>query len=162
RAAHAAFDRALAIRRKVLGEEHPETAQVLTDLGDLLVHEGRAAEALPLIERGLAAEKNAYGPRNSDVVEALRAYGSALVATGQPAKARGVLEPALATALDDHLGAQLVAGLRFTLAKARVEAGGDAQHACALAGKARAAAAALPYAEDLPEMERWLKRRRCP
>ena len=41
---------ALAINEAALGTEHPELARVLTDLGQVFHHQGRYAEARPLLE----------------------------------------------------------------------------------------------------------------
>jgi tetratricopeptide (TPR) repeat protein len=44
-------ERALAIREKVLGEEHPDTAMSLNNLAGLLYEQGSYEEARPLLER---------------------------------------------------------------------------------------------------------------
>src|SRR3712207_7795624 len=48
------YERALAIREKVYGEEHPDTAQSLNNLAALLSDQGSYQEARPLYERALA------------------------------------------------------------------------------------------------------------
>jgi tetratricopeptide (TPR) repeat protein len=48
------YERALAIREKVLGPEHPDTATILNNLALLLSLQGNFAAARPLCERALA------------------------------------------------------------------------------------------------------------
>jgi hypothetical protein len=52
----------LAIREKVLGPEHPDTAIGLNNLAALLREEGDLAGARPLFERALAIIEKALGP----------------------------------------------------------------------------------------------------
>ena len=47
-------ERALAIREKALGPEHPDTAASLNSLANLLAAQGDLAAARPLYERALA------------------------------------------------------------------------------------------------------------
>ena len=55
------YQRAFAIRLKVLGEQHPDTIRVLIDLADLFHRCGRLADALPLYQRAL----NIVGAKNN-------------------------------------------------------------------------------------------------
>ena len=48
------YERALAIREKVRGPEHPDTALSLNNLGSVLYSQGDLAAARPLHERALA------------------------------------------------------------------------------------------------------------
>lgn len=50
-AARAGFDEALRVREAVFGPDDPAVANTLTELSDVLLELGRAAEARPLIER---------------------------------------------------------------------------------------------------------------
>ena len=58
------FERALAIREKTLGPEHPDTAESLINLGSLLHDKGEFAGARPLFERALAINEKALGPEH--------------------------------------------------------------------------------------------------
>ena len=58
------MERALAIREKALGPEHPITANCLNNLVDLLRDQGDLAEARPLLERALAIREKALGPEH--------------------------------------------------------------------------------------------------
>ncbi len=50
-------ERALAIREKALGPEHPDTATSLNNLALLLQAQGDLARSRPLFERALAHHK---------------------------------------------------------------------------------------------------------
>lgn len=52
----------LAIREKVLGPEHPDTALSLNNLGSLLQAEGDFVGARPLYERALAIREKVLAP----------------------------------------------------------------------------------------------------
>ncbi len=51
REARAELDRAQVIHEKALGKDHPDLTYALVALGDLLLAQGRPAEALPFLER---------------------------------------------------------------------------------------------------------------
>lgn len=55
------YQRALAIREKVLGAEHPDTASSLNNLAALYDTQGDYAQALPLLQRALAIFERALG-----------------------------------------------------------------------------------------------------
>jgi hypothetical protein len=55
------FEKALAIRRKVLGEEHPATVTSLTNLGELLQAKGDYAGARLYFEQALAINRKVKG-----------------------------------------------------------------------------------------------------
>jgi tetratricopeptide (TPR) repeat protein len=54
----------LAIIKEVLGERHPDYAQILNNLAGLLREQGDLAAARPLFERALAGRKEALGERH--------------------------------------------------------------------------------------------------
>jgi tetratricopeptide (TPR) repeat protein len=58
------YERALAIREKVLGPEHPNTARSLNNLALLLDNQGNYEEARPLYERALAIREKVLGPEH--------------------------------------------------------------------------------------------------
>ena len=65
RAARPLHERALTIREKVLGPEHPDTAESLDNLARLLQDHGDLAAARPLHERALTIREKVLGPRAS-------------------------------------------------------------------------------------------------
>jgi len=62
------LERALAIREKSLGPEHPDTASSLNNLALLLQAQGDLAGARPLYERALAICEKTLGPAHPDTV----------------------------------------------------------------------------------------------
>jgi tetratricopeptide (TPR) repeat protein len=64
--ARSLVDRALAIREKVLGDEHPATAGSVYLLARLLQDQGKLVEARPLYERALAIQEKVLGPEHPD------------------------------------------------------------------------------------------------
>jgi tetratricopeptide (TPR) repeat protein len=65
------FERALAIREKVLGPEHPDTATSLICLALLLQTQGDLAGSRPLYERALAIYEKVLGPEHPDTATSL-------------------------------------------------------------------------------------------
>ena len=90
------FERALAIREKVLGPEHPDTATSLNNLAVLLQDQGDLAGARPLYERALAIREKALGPEHPDTATSLNNLARLLQAQGDLAGARPLCERALA------------------------------------------------------------------
>jgi tetratricopeptide (TPR) repeat protein len=90
------FERALAIREKTLGPEHPDTAQNLDNLARVLHHQGDLAGARPLYERALAIRERALGPDRRHTAWSLHNVAGLLLAQGDLAGARPLFERALA------------------------------------------------------------------
>jgi tetratricopeptide (TPR) repeat protein len=95
-AARPYYERALAIREKVLGPDHPDTAVSLNNLGNLLQAMGKLAAARPYYERALAIREKALGPDHHDTAQSLNNLGGLLQAMGELAAARPYYEGALA------------------------------------------------------------------
>ena len=91
------FDRALAIREKLLGPDHPDTAASLDNLGMLLQAEGDFAGARPLVERALAIRERSLGPEHPDTAASLDNLGMLLQAQRNLASARPLLDRAPAS-----------------------------------------------------------------
>ena len=70
-AAKPLFEQALAIRKAVLGERHPDTASSLNNLAALLRAQGDYAAARPLFEQALAICKAVLGERHPDTATSL-------------------------------------------------------------------------------------------
>jgi tetratricopeptide (TPR) repeat protein len=90
------FERALAIRERVFGSDHSETARSLSNLASLLYAQGDFAVAQPLFERALAIEEKVLGPEHPDTATTLEHIGLLLQARGDLAAARPLFERALA------------------------------------------------------------------
>ncbi|RJP18113.1 MAG: TIR domain-containing protein [Candidatus Omnitrophota bacterium] len=65
------YRRALAIREKVLGGEHPDTATSLNNLAGLYNSQGRYEEAEPLCRRALAIREKVLGGEHPDTAISL-------------------------------------------------------------------------------------------
>ncbi|MFP2910924.1 tetratricopeptide repeat protein, partial [Pyxidicoccus sp. 3LFB2] len=61
-AAH--YTRALALRERVLGPTHVDTAKVLNNFGMVRMRQGRFADAMPLYQRSLAITEERLGPQH--------------------------------------------------------------------------------------------------
>ena len=59
------YQRALAIREKALGSDHPDVAASLNNLAELYRDQGKYAEAEPLYQRALAITREVTGIRSS-------------------------------------------------------------------------------------------------
>jgi tetratricopeptide (TPR) repeat protein len=64
--------RALAIREKALGPDHPDVANSLNNLARLYQDQHRYADAEPLHKRALAITEKTLGPKHPDVATALK------------------------------------------------------------------------------------------
>ena len=71
------YARALAIREKVLGPEHPEVAYALIRLGEVAMAAGEAGEAIGVLERALRI-REASGRDPLNLAEARFALARAL------------------------------------------------------------------------------------
>ena len=82
------FRRALAIREKALGPDHPDTAPSLNNLAELLRAQGRYGEAEPLYRLALAIREKALGPDHPDTATSLNNLAGCSrprAGTGRPA-----------------------------------------------------------------------------
>jgi tetratricopeptide (TPR) repeat protein len=89
------FERALGIREKMFGPEHPDTATSLNNLAVLLQSQGELAAARPLYERALAIREKSFSPEHPDPAASLNNLAGLLQAQGELAAARPLLERAL-------------------------------------------------------------------
>jgi tetratricopeptide (TPR) repeat protein len=89
------FRDALAIREKMLGTEHPETAASLVNLA-LAVHLRGDAGALPLCERALTIQEKVLGSEHPDTARTLGSLANLLRAQGSFLRALPLHERALA------------------------------------------------------------------
>jgi tetratricopeptide (TPR) repeat protein len=132
--------------RPLLAAEIPAEAEVDSLLGDLLLHEGRLADARRLFERAVAADP-ACAPAHAGLAELLRRKG-------RWAKARAELRLALAARPDEPAALVRHARLLLDEAKARGGAPSPAAEAEAVASLEKA----LARAPDLAEAAEMLAR----
>lgn len=69
------FEKALTIRRRVLGEQHLDTVQSLNHVGYLLHSQGRLAEARPYFEKALTIRQKLLGTKHPAIAESLNYLG---------------------------------------------------------------------------------------
>jgi len=92
------YARALALREKCLGPEHPDTAETLNNLALLLRDGSDHAAARPLLERALAINEKAFGPEHGATATSLNNLALLLRDQGDLTAARPLFERALAGA----------------------------------------------------------------
>jgi serine/threonine protein kinase/Flp pilus assembly protein TadD len=178
-AARAALEEALAMRRKVLGEEHPEVAVSYSELGRTLFDLGRLDEAEAHFRAALAIRRKALGPGDHETATSMSDLGLLLRRKGDRAGAEtlfrqtlevtrtssGPRHPDVATALanlaltvsdrGDHAAAEAM--LREALVIGRASLGREhpinAQHlaslACVLRLRGKLAEAVASHEEAL-------------
>jgi tetratricopeptide (TPR) repeat protein len=81
------FQRALGIREKTLGPEHPDVAESLNNLAALHYAQGKYAEAEALHQRALGIREKALGPEHPNVATVLKSYALLLRQTGRESQA---------------------------------------------------------------------------
>ncbi|HEX7314388.1 MAG TPA: FxSxx-COOH system tetratricopeptide repeat protein [Pyrinomonadaceae bacterium] len=92
----ALFKRALAIRERMLGAEHPDVAMSLSDLAAVYDHQGRYAEAEPLFKRALAIHEQMLKSDNLNVALILNNLAGSYYYQGRYAEAEPLYERSLA------------------------------------------------------------------
>ena len=80
-------ERLLQERRRVLGEEHPETLAAMLDLADCLWAQGRLIAARKLEERVVAARRIRLGADHFDTLKAIGKLAVTMAAQGELAEA---------------------------------------------------------------------------
>ena len=91
------YKRALAIREKALGPDHPDVGTRLNNLAGLYRAQGRYAEAEPLYQRALAIREKALGPDHPDVATVAQQPGRCCTgpraATPRPSRSTSAPSP---------------------------------------------------------------------
>ena len=124
------FRRALAIREKVLGPDHPYVATTLGNLGGLYLALGRHAETEPLLERALVIRESALGPEHPDVAESLNNLAIVYRRQGRYGEAESLQPEGSGRSMEKTLGpdhpstATVLKNLRQVVPGARPRRGG--------------------------------------
>ncbi len=108
RKAEPILKRALAIREKVLGAEHPETAKILSDLSLLYFYEKNPAAAEEFARRALPLEVKVFGAESLPVSTTLNRLGISERELGKFKEAEANLKRALAIREEKHAPAQWI------------------------------------------------------
>ncbi len=80
-------NRSLGIRRGIYGEEHPDVADSLNNLGDVYHEQGNLPKAIELHTQSLGIRRGIYGEEHSDVATSLNNLGELYKAQGDLPKA---------------------------------------------------------------------------
>ena len=89
------FQRALDIREKVLGPNHPDVAKSLNDLAELYYTQGHYEVAEPLYRKALSIWEKALGSVHPNTAESLNNLAALYHAQGQYAQAEPLFQRAL-------------------------------------------------------------------
>ncbi|MDM8561902.1 tetratricopeptide repeat protein [Candidatus Marithioploca araucensis] len=90
------YERALAIREKVFGKEHPDVAESLNNLAALHEAQGNYDQAKPLYERALAIREKVFSKEHPDVALSLNNLASLHNSQGNYDQAKSLYERSLA------------------------------------------------------------------
>ncbi len=93
--AKAAFQQSLKICKKVYGEEHPEVAIRLNNIGMVLKYLGDLTGAKKYYERALKIDEENYGKNHPNVARDIGNLGTTLLALGDSVEAKKCFERAL-------------------------------------------------------------------
>ena len=94
--AESLYRRALELKEKELGIEHPDIAVTLNNLAEALRLSGKSEEAEALFRRALRIDERALGPQNPTLATVLNNLAKVLRDTNRPAEAESLLNRALA------------------------------------------------------------------
>ena len=94
--ARALEEQALAARRRLLGDEHPDTLMTMNGLAWMLKAKGDFAGARGLEEELLATRRRLLGDKHLDTLRTVLDLATTLSAQGDPAGARVLYEQVLA------------------------------------------------------------------
>jgi len=90
------FERALEIRERRRGPDHPDVGQAINGLAVLYFHKGEYAKAEPLHQRALAIREKSLGPEHPDVASSLSNLANLYSNLGDYATAEPLHQRALA------------------------------------------------------------------
>ena len=94
--ARAALEEALAMRREILGEEHPEVAISHSELGRTLLDQGRLDEAESHFRKALEIRRKVLGPADHETATSMSDLGLLLRQKGDGADAEALFRETLA------------------------------------------------------------------
>jgi serine/threonine protein kinase len=94
-AAYPLQESALASRRRILGEEHPDTITSISNMGVLLDRQGKLAEAEPYLSEALEKRRRVLGEEHPDTLISIINMGLLLQAQGKLAEAEPICRDAL-------------------------------------------------------------------
>jgi serine/threonine protein kinase/TPR repeat protein len=87
----AVLKKLVAARRQLYGGPHPDLAQSLNHLAEVLKSEGKLAESEPVRREALAMQQKLLGPENTEVATTLLNLGQLLIAENKLAEAEPIM-----------------------------------------------------------------------
>jgi serine/threonine protein kinase len=100
------LERAVTLRRQVLGPDHPDTLSAMNRIAVAYQNAGRLSQAIALFEESLQRRRSQFGPDHPDTLASMSHLATAYRDTGRLAEALPLLEQALsrrrATLGPDH------------------------------------------------------------
>jgi serine/threonine protein kinase/tetratricopeptide (TPR) repeat protein len=88
----AQHQRALALRLRELGPEHPDTAEPMNELAIILLQMGKSAEAQKILEESLAIKRRTLGPEHWQTLHVMTNLSIALAMQGLLEDAANIVE----------------------------------------------------------------------
>jgi serine/threonine protein kinase/Flp pilus assembly protein TadD len=99
--------KSLAIRRRTVGDFHPDTLETLSLLGTILRNEGKLEEAEPVSREALAGDRQVRGDDDLETIESMNSLALLLNARDKTGEAESLLREALERSRrahhDDHI-----------------------------------------------------------
>ena len=105
---------AYELRRRILGDNHPDVAASLDSLGTVIRLDGRYTEAEPFFRRALAIRLKALGPQNENTAITMANLGECLYLEDKYSESESLLRKALA--IERQLNSPAGSGCRNYLA----------------------------------------------
>ncbi len=149
------FERALAIYDAAMPKGHPQSGHTISSLARLHVVRNEYTDAIRLYERALAIHEASLGKDHPSVAHTLLGIAEAYTDMGRPADAVPLLERALLICESTEVPPDMLADIRFALARALDPA--QVTRARTLAEQSLAALATVPATTDKQsEIRSWL------
>ena len=89
------FERALEMRRRVLGQDHPDTLATMNDLADAYRVQSAFAQAETLLTKVLETQRRVLGEENRDTLTSMNSLATVYLDEGKYAQAEPLLVKAL-------------------------------------------------------------------
>ena len=154
------FQKALAIREKVLEPDHPLVASVLDSIGNVLRIQNQYQKALECYRRALTIKEKAIGSEHPEVAESLGGIGRVFLDQGMLQQALETLGKVVRLCQKKPCDPNPYEHGLFGLARALLTTGGEKERALKLAKQAREIMRKTPKAfkKKLEEVDGWLKK----
>ena len=152
------YRRALEIRQRALGDDHPDVAATLANLGTLLESQGDHEQAALYYQRALRIAEKTLPPDHPDLTLSILGLADVALARRRPDVARAHAERAVSMLEGAKVVPDELAKARFTLARALAFDPAERSRARVLAEQARDAFVEHGKGREaeLAEVQAWL------